>query len=128
MRRAVVVVMLTEEWESRCKLWEGGERWQTWSMMAWAVRRNSELQRNGLWTFPEWTGRFGGRSDGARVGARGITTRIRGVVVLHMLEFVGQHCEVQVQFEWKGVFLEGAYIPSSCAPQSMKQARFWGRA
>ena len=109
-----MVVVATEEWEGRWKRWEGGERRQTWGTVARAVGRNSALQRNGLWTFPEWTGTFGGRSDGARVGARGISC---GIVVLRVLEFVGQHCEVQVQFDWKGMLDEAAYIPRSCAPQ-----------
>jgi len=92
----VVVVMATEEWEIRAvrqELWEGerGERWQTWG---------TELQRNSLWTLPEWTGRpWGRRSDGAWVGARGISSI---VAVLRVLEFVGQHCEVRAQFKWKG--------------------------
>jgi hypothetical protein len=118
----VAMAMATEEWEIRPvrqQLWEGegGERWQTWS---------TKLQRNGLWTFPERTRRFGRRrSAGARVGARGISGV---VVVLLLLEFVGQHCEVRVQFEWKGggcstkVLISIPSIPQlSAVAQSMEE-------
>lgn len=89
----VVVPMGAEEWE-----WERWHTWSTRSTVARVVRRNSKLQRNGLWTFPEWTRRLRGRSDSARVGARGIS---RVLVLLRVLEFVGQHCEVRVQFDWE---------------------------
>lgn len=56
------------------------------------------LQRNGFWAFPEWTGGLRGQSSSARVGAGGGSGV---VIVLRVLEFVGQHCEMRVQFEWK---------------------------
>jgi len=48
------------------------------------------------------------------------------VVVLRVFEFVGQHCEERMQFEWDGVLVEGVYKPRSCVPQSMKKARVLG--